>query len=89
MVRPKLKTENVASERGNRFIQVLEIAARAKRVSHELTRASLAEEFFRENFEVHSFNLPFYSEELSAMKEEYVRRAVGRLPRDRAGRLRR
>lgn len=49
MVRPKLNAENANIGPSNRFVQVLEIAAREKRVSHELIRPSLAEEFFREN----------------------------------------
>ncbi len=49
MVRPKLNAENSTIAPTNRFVQVLEIAARAKKQSHELTRPSLAEEFFREN----------------------------------------
>lgn len=49
MVRPKLNATDTDSAQSNRFVQVLEIAAREKKQSHELTRPSLAEEFFREN----------------------------------------
>ena len=49
MVRPKLNAENEHIASTNRFVQVLEIAAKEKKQSHELTRPSLAEEFFREN----------------------------------------
>lgn len=50
MVRPKLNAaEGATAGRTNRFVQVLEIAAREKKQAHELTRPSLAEEFFREN----------------------------------------
>ena len=49
MVRPKLQADVPMSGQANRFVQVLEIAAKAKKHTRELTRASLAEEFFREN----------------------------------------
>jgi len=49
MVRPKLHANATKSGSVNRFVQVLEIAAEAKQHTRELTRASLAEEFFREN----------------------------------------
>jgi hypothetical protein len=49
MVRPKLNADKSAIAPSNRFVQVLEIAARKKLEAHELTRPSLAEEFFREN----------------------------------------
>lgn len=49
MVRPKLIAEASSNGQANRFLQVLEIAKKAKQQTRELTRASLAEEFFREN----------------------------------------
>lgn len=48
MIRPKVDVASTNGH-GNRFVRVLEIAARRKTQARELVRPSLAEEFFREN----------------------------------------
>lgn len=48
MIQPKLDAA-VAQGQANRFLRVLEVAARRKTQARELVRPSLAEEFFREN----------------------------------------
>lgn len=45
----KIDPTSLGSGADNRFLKVLHVAAKLKTRSRELVRASLAEEFFREN----------------------------------------
>lgn len=49
MIRQRVTIEKTSESRNNRFVEVLQLAAQKKTEMHELVRASLAEEFFREN----------------------------------------